>query len=108
VTRSLVTRTRPHFVAQLNGKEQFIDDAKKLNALRISLGAAREASAPPPSSPAAIATAPPSLIERLHAAEEKVVTGNIVTRISTKIAEVVRQQLENAEKRLSGGAGAEG
>jgi hypothetical protein len=69
----------PHFIVQGTGRQQFVDDAKKLDALRKSLEAAREAAVPAASPPATIARASLSLLERLQAAEAKVVTPKLMS-----------------------------
>ncbi|GLH80350.1 hypothetical protein SSBR45G_52590 [Bradyrhizobium sp. SSBR45G] len=70
----------PHFIVQGTGRQQFVDDAKKLDALRQTLDAAREAAAPPPAVPAVVERAPLSLLDRLHAAEKKVVTPKLMSQ----------------------------
>jgi hypothetical protein len=64
----------PYFISQATAREQFIDDAKKLDALRNSLQQERvavgEQSEPGQHLPAGA----PSLLERLQAADRKVVT----------------------------------
>ena len=68
----------PHFIVQGTGRQQFVDDAKKLDQLRQSLEAAREAVATHASPSPVTASPPPSLLERLRAAEAKVVTPTIM------------------------------
>jgi hypothetical protein len=70
----------PHFIVQGTGRQQFVDDAKKLDTLRQSLDAVREAAAPPPAVPAVFERAPLSLLDRLRAAEKKVVTPKLMSR----------------------------
>jgi Caspase domain len=87
----------PHFVAQLNGKEQFIDDATKLDALRKSLIAARVASDPPADLPTVTASPPRSLLERLQAAEAKVVTPQIMNAFVGKLFDELNAKITSDE-----------
>jgi Caspase domain len=84
----------PHFIVQGTARQQFVDDAKKLDGLRQSLEAARAPAAPLPSTPAAPVSPPPTLLERLREAENKVVTpalmatfvGNFFDELNAKIS----------------------
>jgi hypothetical protein len=87
----------PHFVAQLTGREQFIEDAKKLDSLRRSLEAARAAATPSANPPAAIASAPPSLLERLQAAEAKVVTPKMMAAFVGKFFDEIKAKISAGE-----------
>lgn len=86
----------PHFVAQLNGKEQFIDDATKLDVLRQTLQAARVASTPPTDAPT-ISQAPRSLLERLQAAEAKVVTPKLMSTFVGKLFDDLKEKITSDE-----------
>jgi hypothetical protein len=86
----------PHFVAQLTGREQFIEDATKLDAVRKSLEAARAAAAPA-DPPAAIVINPPSLLERLRSAEAKVVTPKLMSEFVGKFFDGLNQKISTDE-----------
>jgi hypothetical protein len=85
----------PFFISQGTGREQFIDNAKKLDALRKSLQEARVAVAEQSEAGQYVAGRPLSLLERLQAADGKVVTpdrmstfvdtflNNLLSKIST-------------------------
>ena len=87
----------PHFVAQLNGKEQFIDDAAKLDALRKSLAAARVALDPPADIPTVVASPPRSILERLQAAETKVVTPQLMNAFVGKLFNELNAKITSDE-----------
>jgi hypothetical protein len=87
----------PHFIVQGTGRQQFVDDAKKLDQLRQSLEAAHEADAPLSSPPAAIASPPPSLLDRLQAAEAKVVTPKIMASFVDKFFEELNAKVSSDE-----------
>lgn len=87
----------PHFNVQGTGRQQFVDDAKKLESLRRSLNAAREAVAPPASFPAVPASSPPSLLERLQAAEAKVVTPKIMASFVSKFFDELNAKISSDE-----------
>lgn len=70
----------PFFVSQSTGREQFVDDATKLNGLRKSLekleATADQSAADPESAPRAL-----TLLDRLRAADERVVTSKLMTQL---------------------------
>jgi hypothetical protein len=68
------TTQTPFFISQATGREQFVDDAKKLDTLRKSLQQARVAVAEQSEAGQHVAARPLSLLERLQAADRKVVT----------------------------------
>jgi caspase domain-containing protein len=70
----------PHFVSQGTGREQFIDDAKRLEHLRASLEEARAADAAEAQSGQLAAPTPASLLDRLRAADAKIVTPELMSR----------------------------
>jgi hypothetical protein len=82
----------PHFIAQHTGREQFVDDAKKLDKLRKALEEARAAAAVPAvQSPAQAVVPPPTLIERLRAADARVVTHELMSTFVGKFfGELIR------------------
>lgn len=88
----------PHFIAQHTGREQFVDDAKKLNALRKALEEAR-ATAAVPAVPVEVeaATPPPTLIDRLQSADALVVTSEIMGKFVGKFFDDVIQKITTAE-----------
>ena len=69
----------PHFVSQGTGREQFIDDAKRLAHLRSSLEEARTADAAEARAERLAQQAPASLVDRLRAAEAKIVTPQLMS-----------------------------
>jgi hypothetical protein len=86
----------PHFVSQGTGREQFIDDAKRLEHLRASLEEARTADAAEAQADRLAEPAPASLLERLRSADAKIVTPELMSR-------VVASLFDNLIKTLSGG-----
>jgi hypothetical protein len=69
------TSQTPFFVSQQTGREQFVDDAKKLDSLRAALSNEKtEALAVSPQMPPSI----PTLLERLRAADAKIATPKII------------------------------
>ena len=70
----------PFFISQHTGREQFVDDARKLDGLRTSLKPARvaEAAIVGVSAPTEAASRLPTLEERLTAADAKVVTPELM------------------------------
>jgi hypothetical protein len=87
----------PHFAGQLTGKEQFVEDAKKLDALRKTLLDARVAAATPVSPPAELPARVPSLLERLQAADAKVVTPEIMSTFVGKFFDDLIKKISTDE-----------
>lgn len=86
----------PHFVSQGTGREQFIDDAKRLEHLRASLEEARTADAAEAQSERLAEPTPASLLDRLRAADAKIVTPELMSRF-------VASFFDSLIKTLSGG-----
>lgn len=71
----------PHFIAQHTGREQFVDDAKRLDPLRKALEEDRAAAAAQTiQAPAETAISPTTLIDRLRAADSRVATAEIMSK----------------------------
>jgi len=70
----------PHFVSQGTGRDQFVDDAKRLEPLRTSLEAARAANEAEAQADQLAAPAPVSLLERLRTADGKIATPELISR----------------------------
>jgi hypothetical protein len=70
----------PHFVSQGTGREQFVDDAKRLEHLRASLEDERTADAAEAQSEQLAQPAPASLLDRLRAADARIVTPELMSR----------------------------
>jgi hypothetical protein len=88
----------PHFIAQHTGREQFVDDAKKLDSLRKVLEDARAASAVPAVQTSAQAVVPsPTLVDRLRAADARVVTPGIMSEFVGKFFDDLIQKITTAE-----------
>jgi hypothetical protein len=70
----------PHFIAQHTGREQFVDDASKLNTLRKILEESRK-DITIPIVPSSIegTVSPSTLLERLQAADARVVTPDLMS-----------------------------
>ena len=86
----------PHFVSQGTGREQFIDDAKRLDHLRASLKVARTADAAEAHANQLAEPAPASLLERLRSADAKIVTPELMSSF-------VASFFDSLIKTLSGG-----
>jgi hypothetical protein len=86
----------PHFVSQGTGREQFIDDAKRLEHLRASLEEARTADAAEVQADRLAEPTPASLLDRLRSADAKIVTPELMSR-------VVASLFDSLIKTLSGG-----
>jgi hypothetical protein len=86
----------PHFVSQGTGREQFIDDAKRLEHLRASLEEARTADVAQTQAEQLAEPPPTSLLERLQTADTKIVTSKLMSRF-------VGSFFDNLIRKLSGG-----
>jgi hypothetical protein len=64
----------PYFISQATGREHFIENAKRLDALRYSLQEGRIASVEQAATEQEVSARRVSLLERLQAADQKVVT----------------------------------
>lgn len=90
----------PFFVSQHTGREQFVDDATKLEALRKDLDQARAERASLIQVEQQNAPEPLSLLERLRIADAKVVTPELMARF-------VKTFFDDLIKKVSGGKFAE-
>jgi hypothetical protein len=86
----------PFFIFQATGREQFIDDAKKLDALRNSLQQERVALAEQLDTRQHVAR-PLSLLERLQAADGKVVTPELMSKFVDKFMNNLLNKIETSE-----------
>jgi hypothetical protein len=86
----------PHFVSQGTGREQFIDDAKRLEYLRNSLEETRTADVAQAQAEQLADPTQPSLLERLRVADTKTVTPELMSRFVAKF-------FDNLIKTLSAG-----
>jgi hypothetical protein len=86
----------PFFILQATGREQFIDDAKKLDTLRNSLQQDRIALAEQLDTGQRVAR-PLSLLERLHAADGKVVTPELMSKFVDTFLNNLINKIETSE-----------
>ncbi|MGD9830015.1 MAG: hypothetical protein AB7U66_14920 [Hyphomicrobiaceae bacterium] len=86
----------PHFSFQATGRERFVDDASKLNELRLALEKAEgvELAAVIGASDGA---SPPTLVERLRAADAKVVTPQILKTFVDDLFHDVKERISEGE-----------
>ncbi len=88
----------PHFIAQHTGREQFVDDAKKLDSLRKALEEDRATAAVPAvQTPVETAVPPPTLIDRLQAADARVATAEIMSKFVGEFFDDLIQRISTAE-----------
>ena len=88
----------PHFISQHTGREQFVDDAKKLDSLRSALEEARAtAIVPVAQAPVGVNAPPPKLIDRLRAADAKVATPGIMSKFVGEFFDDLIQKISTAE-----------
>jgi hypothetical protein len=86
----------PFFVLQTTGREHFVDDARKFDAIRKTLEAARAVALPPVTQPEA-PIVPPTLLERLQAAEMKVVTPQLMSSFVGKFFDELNARISTDE-----------
>lgn len=86
----------PHFVLQTTARDHFVDDAAKFEALRKAIESARAVTAPPAAQPVA-ASAAPSLLHRLQAAEAKVVTSDLMAKFVAKFFDELDARISTDE-----------
>lgn len=87
----------PHFVSQGTGREQFIDDAKRLEHLRASLEEARTADATEVQADRLAGPAPASLLDRLRSTDEKIVTPELMSRVVASLFDSLIKTLSGSD-----------
>ncbi|WP_439408562.1 caspase family protein [Bradyrhizobium sp. DASA03076] len=87
----------PFFVLQTTGREHFVDDARKFDSIRKTLEAARAVTLPPVAQPEAVPIVPPTLLERLQAAEAKVVTPELMRTFVGKFFDELNAKISTDE-----------
>lgn len=87
----------PFFVSQYTGREQFADDARKLDKLRVALGQRDSATANALTITDTSTLNPPTLFDILRQAETKLVTSDLMNTFVTTFFDDLKAKLAKSE-----------